>query len=227
MIKKIIIGCALVFPMFSYAQSCNVSNISPKVIMNIKPLVIDQSKNVSYLTQLSKERGEHSPIGMYTADKSIRILPSFTVKTNRFTNNSCAELNEVKIIVDVAPIVYLSVESQQYNCTKNRVYTHEMTHYKIEMDALNSLSPYLSSLASQKYNIVLNGSNEKDISQNIDQINKQVIDGAFEFVRKNTLPYHAQLDTVENYKKESGYCSNIENVYLSRLIRGGSVEVLK
>jgi hypothetical protein len=227
MIKKIIMALAFVFPMMSYAQNCNVSNISPKLIMNIKPLVIDQSKSVTYLTQISKDRGDHNPIGMYTADKSIRILPSFTLKANRFTSNSCAELNEVKIIVNVTPIIYLSTESQQYNCTKNRVYTHEMTHYKIEMDALNNLVPYLNTVASQSYNIVLNGSDDKVISQNIDQINKQVIDGAFDFIRKNTLPYHAQLDTVENYKKESGYCSSIENVYLSRLIRGGSVEVLK
>lgn len=230
MIKKIIIkliGLLFLLPMVSYAQSCNISNIAPKVIINIKPLVIDQSKNVAYLTQLSSERGDHSPIGMYTADKNIRILPSFTVKTNRFTNNSCAELNEVKIIVDVNPIVYLSVESQQYQCTRNRVYAHEMTHYKIEMDALNNLNSYLTSIASRQYNILLNGSTEKAISQNIDQINKKVMDDAFVFIKKNTLPYHAQLDTIENYKRESSYCSNIENLYLSRLIMGGTVGVFK
>lgn len=223
MIKKIIMGLALVLPMVSYAQSCNVSNITPKITLNIKPLVINQSKNVAYLSSLSKDRGQHSPIGMYSADKSIRILPSFTVKTNRLTNNSCAELNEVKMIVDVAPIIYLSIESQQYQCTKNRVYVHEMTHYKIEMDALNNLSQHLSMIGAQKYNVVLNGSNEQAISQNMEQINKQVIDSAFDYIRRQTTPYHNQLDTVENYQKESGYCSNLENVYLSRLIRGGSV----
>ena len=220
-------GLVFLLPMVSYAQSCNISNIAPKVTINIKPLIIDQSKNVAYLTQLSKDRGDHSPIGMYTADKNIRIQPFFTVKTNRFTNNSCAELNEVKIIVDVTPIVYLSVESQQYQCTKNRVYAHEMTHYKIEMDALSNLNTYLTITASQRYNIVLNGSNEKEISQNIDKINKRVIDETFDFIRKHTLPYHDQLDTIENYKKESSYCSNIENLYLSRLINGGTLGVLK
>lgn len=226
MIKSIVLGAMLVFPLISYAQSCNISNIIPTVILNVKPLVLDQSKNVAFLNIASKDIG-HSPIGMYTADKSIRVLPSFVVKTNRFTNNSCAELSNVKITIDVTPIIYLSVESQQYQCTKNRVYNHEMTHYKIEMDAINRLSPYLRNLASQKYNVLLKGSNEKDISQNLDQINKQVIDSAFDFIKTQTNPFHDQLDTVENYKRESDYCSNLENVYLSRLIKGASIEVLK
>lgn len=201
------------------AENCNEKIINPDIYVKLNPLKIDQEKNVSYLRSPAMSEG-HSPIGMYMGNKEIKIAPTYTLNKRLFSSGMCAQLNSVKINIEINPVIYISTEAQQYACTKQRVYEHEMTHYNIDMKAVDKVSDYLKKEVLENYTSALIVSNEAEINARMDKLNNQIIKSGFEYIKSESSPFHARLDTPENYKKESTYCSEIENVALTGLIMG-------
>lgn len=58
-------------------------------------------------------------------------------------SEQCAVLKKLKIIITINSVIYISTEPQQYTCTKQRVYEHEINHYKINMRAINRTMSYI------------------------------------------------------------------------------------
>jgi len=218
MIKKILFFSALMVSSSVYAQSCDTANVNPVVNIDIKNLVIDYSKNVGFLDSNNKKE-RHVPLGMYTAPKTFGIQPAYTLKRSPVSGGFCAQNTSVTVNFVVSPMIYISKEAQQFTCTSKRVYQHEMTHYNIEMNVMKQMNGYISNLLKSVYAAPLNAPNEDTLNTLIAQRNQQVMKNIEDTFVRYTDPYHSQLDTVDNYKKESEACSELENVALSRQLR--------
>lgn len=201
------------------AENCNEKVINPEINVNINPLKVDWERSVNYLRLTSISEG-HNPIGMYTGTKEIKIAPTYTINKRLFGSGVCAQLNTIKINIDVSPVIYISTEAQQYACTKKRVYEHEIMHYNIDIKAINKASDYLKNQVRQNYTSALIVANNTEINEKMGELNNLIIKAVFEYIRNESSPFHEKLDTTENYKKESTYCSDMENIALTELITG-------
>ena len=163
----------------------------------------------------------HATLGLYQGYKSISIAPE-VMKTTYGSGRVCYTLNDIVVTVAYRPKIFLAVEAMQFQCTKARVYEHELKHHDIDVTALNLLPQFMRNIGYKNYeNLNYLSSNKDAIEGQVKAIVDRGIAEIFDFLQAQTKPHHAKLDTNENYEKEMNYCSNEENKRLFTLIRNG------
>lgn len=212
---KIIVFLMLIIPFCSFAQQCPQSVLNPQIDVVINNIQIDQQKTASQLKAISTNP-LHEPIGLYRGNRMIHIEPFYQIRGYSF--GICSKISELKLKIELSPVVYISKEAQQFKCTYDRVYEHEMTHFKIEVNALNKLKISIGDYISKKYSNPISTYNEKEIKNYINEMNKASMSYIYNFLEVETLPFHQAIDTTENYRHEGKKCSYQENVSLSQLL---------
>lgn len=129
---------------------------------------------------------------------------------------------EIKITLN--PNIFISNEAAQFNCTKHRVEQHELLHHKFALESITKLKKHLNKkYANFNQYYAYHPSQLKSETNRL----KQNLSNLLESIRQESLKYyegeqnmlHSQIDTEENYKKESMYCSVEENIQLTQLIK--------
>lgn len=212
---KIILLLLSMIPFYSFAQKCPEGTLNPQIDIVVQNLQIDQQKNVSQLKSLSSHN-LHFPIGLYRGNKVINIEPFHQIQYSNA--GACSKTVQLKLKIELTPIIYISQEAQKFRCTYDRVYEHEMTHFKIEINALNKLKRNLYDYILKKYSSPIFGSNEAELKAYLHQLNQSSLSYIYEFLEAETLPFHQTIDTPENYKNEAKKCSHQENVSLTQLL---------
>lgn len=160
-------------------------------------------------------------LGLYQGYKAISVEPK-VMKTTYGSGRVCYTLEDVIIKITYRPKIFLAIEAMQYQCTKARVYEHELKHHDIDVTALNLLPQFMRNGGYKNYE-TLNylSSNSTERENQVRVVVERGIDEIFNFIEAQTKPYHSKMDTDENYEKEMNYCSNEENKRLFALIRNG------
>lgn len=220
-IKKIlyIFSIYIFFPTLTFAQTCPEVNLKPDVKIDISNLQINQQLSVGQLARLPSTHHEATafPIGLYIGEKSFHVEPYYKSYSNG--HEVCAVLSNFKLVIQLNPVIYISQEAQKFSCTYNRVYEHEMKHYKIDLMALQKLSQHLPNKLTSLYSKPVWGSSKQSVQQQINQTAQELNQYVAQFLEVETDPYNQQLDTMDNYRKEAQICSNPENVALLQLIK--------
>jgi hypothetical protein len=221
--KNFLSTLLLLFAGFFSSFSVQAQNIacpdipSPhyQINFNVMPVSIDYGYSANQLHAMSSHG---DPIGLYVGNKDISIEPHVKALTNPSTGQICARLSDITINFNYQPQIHIASESQGLSCTMQRVLNHEKTHYAIEMRAVESLKEHIASLVSPNFNHPFYANNKSDLEHLLAQQNQQSMQNIRQFFEQQTLPYHHQLDTPENYQHEMTYCSDQENnILFSRL----------
>lgn len=160
-------------------------------------------------------------LGLYQGYKAISVEPK-VMKTTYGNGKVCYNLEDIIIKITYRPKIFLALEAMQYQCTKARVYEHELKHHDIDVTALNLLPQFMKNTGYRNYEAL--GSLSPNLSERENQarvVIERGINEIFDFIEAQTKPYHSKMDTDANYEKEMNYCSEDENKRLMTLIRNG------
>lgn len=153
----------------------------------------------------------------------VRVEAHARMSGVRYSASSCEKITGLSVVVDFSPVIYVAKESQAFSCTYARVLRHERTHYAIEHRAFEDLAANLPNMAARYFS-----DSPVDVDGRIDlnaflrerssEMNREIGD----LIERDSAPYHAQLDNLTNYAKETAECSGSENAALQAMIKDDS-----
>lgn len=207
---------------FSLNTFANCSPDLQDINVQIKklPLLYDYSQNSNQLQALSQKmrRSNSYVAGLFTGDLQVQ-----SYSQQRFFGNEkmgfCGTINKVETTIIFSPKIYIASETKNFPCKRQVAELHEQIHYKIEDNFISNLKPQIEDLIRKYYNVSFNSPTPNGNSSYTKQIDDQFLAEIQEISRKYSEPLHAKLDSLENYKIESSYCSLQENIELGKLIK--------
>lgn len=203
-------------------ENLNLNREPPKFSINFTPneLIMDyskRSKDLIALKQDSNRSGFHL-LGLFKGSIAYTLQPSYKVVEISPTQY-CAFLNTATINIQFNPVIYISKEVQQFQCSYNRVLAHEKQHYRFESTGLiDSQKDILNALKTGfPYTYYANSidSIKNEYSNKTSLLNKNIN----QIVLSKTAPKHASIDTDSNYELESKQCDVNENITLTQTIK--------
>lgn len=203
----------------SLAQQCPQPLGNLDVQINVEPLRYEY-QYTSRQIQSVKENTNQTLLGLYSGNKAINIQPSFKI-TQLAPNSYCMSVSSSLVRVNITPIIYIAKESQQFPCTKQRVEQHELLHFQFELNAASKAKSIIEKMANKYFNQQFYVLNQQEVNQVSDILKKRGNDFMNEignYFEKNTTPLHDKIDSQENYKYESSFCSVQENAMLNKLL---------
>lgn len=216
------------FSSLTYAQDCPQFRGNFNVNFKTAPLKYDYTKTSNYLDVTSKKvwDKETFPIGLTTNNKQINL--DYSLVTTKTINNNqilyCSKVKELNLNVYYQPVIYISRETQDLPCTFKRVLNHEHVHYNIEYNALAKLKEQIGSLLISNFDGYIYSASESESRIKMETRQKHTLAYISKFIEQNTSPYHNQIDTRENYDKESASCPANENQILHQRLKYNNIK---
>lgn len=213
-------GLATIFLTFPISLMAQCPTQSPNIDINVSMTPI--TYNYDYTSrQMQELEGQKNPnlLGLYSGKKN------FNIKTNIETSSingkiSCVNVTQVLVSVNISPTIYISKESQQFECTKQRTVQHEQQHLQFEVNVASKAKPIIEQIIKKYYiGQSFPTNSELEIKKMSDYKSNSATNEIQYFLKKSTSNLHASIDSDENYKKESSYCSNQENVVINKLLQ--------
>lgn len=210
----------LLFPIMSHAQNCPTITSKINIIVSSSPIIYEyrySSRQIETLFGQNKEQLKNFlKIGLMNGRVEFKIEPQYEIiKNNNFlATNYCAKAKQIDVKISMKPIIYVAKETQGLQCTFNQVIRHEETHYNIEAKALNTIKNSISAYVTATYNSYVYAQTPDELKNKISIKNKDTLNYLSTLHNQYTEPYHKQLDTPENYTKESNLCPDLEKAIL-------------
>lgn len=193
----------------------------PQIVVEYRfgKLKIDSSKNVEELTTLAHEinptaKTEVNMQGL-TGLKFATTLNIETLAEEIGTNDVCIIPQTVHLqLYYENPTIYLVNTLQPQTCRYNLVLRHEYTHLDIGHTALLELAPRLKQcltdvIAERGSKVVLKSIYLQDSQAIMQKMIQEIETGLKPLVslyKKKLLAEQSQLDTPENYQRETALC---------------------
>ncbi len=208
------------------AATCPIP-LSSSVNINVQNITSNIKYNYEYTSRqikgMDNENANFSTsnlLGIFKSNKHFQIKPAYTTYGNEQIGY-CIAIKQIDFIIKNSPEIYISREAQQFACTKHRTEQHELLHYKFDNATTESLKPYLINSFSKLFSQHFYFKNQDEIKMFVEKTNQYYLKLSSNFIAEKNKPLHDQIDTTDNYKKESSYCSYQENVSLTKLLQMG------
>jgi hypothetical protein len=202
-----------------FAQQCPQPLTKLDVQLNMAPLKYEYEYTSR---QIQNVKGNVNPnlLGLFSGAKSINVQPSYKIVPIS-QNQYCMVVSSAVVRININPIIYIARESQQFPCTKQRVEQHELLHFQFEVNSASRAKAYIESIANNYYGQIFYVFNQQEINQVSEVLrtrSSKFINEISDYFERSTNPLHAQIDSQENYKYESSFCSVQENVMIHKLL---------
>jgi hypothetical protein len=212
------------------SSSCYADTLCPtgqgqyNVQFDTQPLKYDYSKTSKELTAISQNKNNtenHSVhTGLFYGYEGFDIEPVYSLIQNNNDNSPmCGKIKTLNLIIHFQPTIYIAKETEGLPCLAPSVVHHEETHYKIAMQALNYIHDNVGNFLLTNYEGYLYAANKNEMTQKVNEKNQYVVQSIKKMFDEKTIPLHAELDSPENYKKETMACPVRENVILHKRVR--------
>lgn len=204
-------------------QSCPIKLNNPNIIISVSNEKINYNYNKTsrelrgISDDIDSEDNYKHLLGVFKNNKIQKINPqiSFYGSDNI---GYCLVFTKINVDIEGEPTIFISREAQRFACTKHRTEQHELLHYKFDQEALERYVNYLNKDLKRLFKNHFYFRNKQEISSFVESVSKQYLDISKEFSNKYATPLHKKIDTNENYKQESSYCSYQENYLLQKML---------
>lgn len=209
----------------SYAATCPLelfpSDNNAIISVQGNSLKYDYSKTSREIRSLPSNVNMHQNsklLGLFSSKKRYSIQPEFlTYGTPQI--GYCISLKKITVTIETQPTIFISREAQQFSCTKHRTEQHELLHYKFDSQGLDMYTKQINNQMKGLFNKHFYFNSKEEISLFFKQMSDHYFSEESKAMNSYAQPFHEQLDSEENYKRESSYCSYNENYRLHELLR--------
>ncbi len=188
-----------------------------KTAKQLSYIAASEKNNILHNNASYKALGLYEPKTMFDYTTSIKYVqyPQYNLICLR-------PIMEIKLTLN--PSIFIAQEASQFGCTKHRVEQHELLHHKFALESISKLQKHLNRkyahfnqyYAYHPYQL----KNETErLKNNLSALLQNIKVESLKYYENEQNRLHIQIDTEENYKRESMYCSVEENTRLHQLIR--------
>ena len=209
---KLLITLGLILTSLNSYAGCltPLKNVDIKILMHPIQYYYNYSSK-----EIQKIEGNVEPnlLGVYISKRTVSIDPQYLL-IKKDGEPFCVATDSFQTIISIYPSIYISKESQQFACTKQRTEQHELMHYQFEKHALSQIKPYIEGLVQKYYGKTFYADKEEDVNKVVNVANNFFLQELKNLMKDAVMPLQAKIDNEENYKIESSYCSFKENMLL-------------
>ncbi len=205
-------------------NNCPIPLNTPIIFINVSNDKIshDHSKTSRELisiasNNISSGHNSNNLLGLFTNKKKYLINPEYSLYGHD-SIGFCVVFKQIKVTIEAQPTIFISREAQSFSCSKHRTEQHELLHYKFDQEALNKYVDYLHQDLARLFKQHFYFKTKQDINNFMADVSIQYLDIGEQFVNNYARPLHEKIDTAENYRQESTYCSYQENYNLQKLL---------
>lgn len=211
-------------PVYSQNKSCPIPLNTPIILIEASndKINYDHSKTSRELmsiasNNISSGHNTNNLLGLFTNKKKYLINPEYTTYGHE-SLGFCLALKQIKVTIEAQPTIFISREVQNFSCSKHRTEQHELLHYKFDQEALNKYVDYLHQDLARLFKQHFYFRTKQDINNFMSDVSQQYLNIGEQFVNNYARPLHDKIDSTENYRQESTYCSYQENYKLQKLL---------
>ena len=169
----------------------------------------------------SVESGHSATLGLFVRKASARVGVDYRA-VPREDGGWCAVIDKVKVSVQLIPSIRIAREiASSESCAARETMDHEMTHYRIEREAVIGLEPHVRAAASGAFSFPIEAATEDGLEKAMASLKAPFDAWIMKAIEEASAPGHSRFDQDEAQARRAGgdRCSGETIEAASRIVR--------